>query len=452
MKPPVRTLQGMASHGRAPRTVTRSQARVSSTSTSCASRKPLLDLGLVRSSRRSPLPASRNRQGLRATGADGGPYGPLAWQHEVQNVDPDSPGPRSLLIGMGASHVIETLGLRDVVVVDTSTQGSLKLPFPEAGTLGNEPGLRLWKGDFLSVPYYFAPMDQIVMCSCFESEWATSQAFQDERPGEIVGRVEEEFVANWLNKCVDLLRPGGIVVFQELVLGDNSKSEKILNEIRGIVQEKLPLEVVHSSPSSLCLRLPQSYLFKESPLRLKSKVVHGFQRGSKQLGFPTANLEVSAIEDQIAGLKKGVYFGWAKVNYKDKGRAGSLGKAPKKVVANVGQRPSFEDGTDITIEVHVMDCLEDDFYGEEMRVVLLGFIRPEKKFDGIQELVSQIKRDCGMASKQLDEGVHKAFSVDAFVNGRNASYSFKVGVALSFLLCSDPLPHSFVFRVQRRLK
>ena len=100
-------------------------------------------------------------------------------------------------------------------------------------------------------------------------------------------------------------------------------------------------------------------------------------------------------------------------------------KTPKKVVANVGQRPSFEDGTDITIEVHVMDCLEDDFYGEEMRVVLLGFIRPEKKFDGIQELISQIKRDCGMASKQLDESVHKAFSVDAFVNGRNASYSFK---------------------------
>ena len=60
-----------------------------------------------------------------------------------------------------------------------------------------------------------------------------------------------------------------------------------------------------------------------------------------------------------------------------------------------------------------------------MRVVLLGFIRPEMKFDGIQGLVSRIRRDIGIGSKMLDVDAHKAFAVDAFVNGRNASYSYK---------------------------
>lgn len=300
------------------------------------------------------------------------------------------------------------------------------MPVPEGGVLGNESGVRVWKGDFLELPDFFAPFDQIVMCSCFEGEWASSDGFQDKRPGEAVGRIDDDFATAWLCKCADLLRPGGIVVFQELLLGDNSKAMKTFGEIAGLVSEKLPYEFAGvAEGNSLCLRLPEDYHFSGSPLRLKSKVVHGFQRGSKQLGFPTANLHVPTIETQISGLKRGVYFGWAKVNFKDKARSRELGTAPRKVVVNVGQRPSFEDGTDVTIEVHVIGEVVEDFYGEEMRVVLLGFIRPEMKFDGIQGLVSRIRRDIGIGSKMLDIDAHKAFAVDAFVNGRNASYSYK---------------------------
>ncbi len=249
----------------------------------------------------------------------------------------------------------------------------------------------------------------------------------------------EVFLDAWLSKCSDLVRPGGRVVFQELELRDHSKAEAMFARIRAAAASKHPLVAASPPPSSssppppsfLCLRLPEAYTFGGSPLRLKSRVVHGFKRGSKQLGFPTANLHVPTIQSQIEGLKKGVYFGWAKVNFKDKRLGEHFGKHPRKVVVNVGERPSFEDGTNLTIEVHIMDYVgAEDFYGEEMRVILLGFIRPEMKFSGIGALVGRIRRDIGIAGKQLEDPEWKSAQVDAFVNGRNVAYSFKVPPSL----------------------
>jgi hypothetical protein len=48
-----------------------------------------------------------------------------------------------------------------------------------------------------------------------------------------------------------------------------------------------------------------------APVRLEGVVVHGFKRGSKELGCPTANLDVEALGDAIAPLDTGIYFGWA---------------------------------------------------------------------------------------------------------------------------------------------
>jgi FAD synthase len=46
---------------------------------------------------------------------------------------------------------------------------------------------------------------------------------------------------------------------------------------------------------------------------LRGKVVHGFGRGSKQLGFPTANLESIDAKAFVATYPTGIYAGWAKV-------------------------------------------------------------------------------------------------------------------------------------------
>jgi FAD synthase len=42
-------------------------------------------------------------------------------------------------------------------------------------------------------------------------------------------------------------------------------------------------------------------------------VVHGFGRGSKQLGIPTANLDADALGPVVDALPAGIYFGWASV-------------------------------------------------------------------------------------------------------------------------------------------
>ncbi len=50
-----------------------------------------------------------------------------------------------------------------------------------------------------------------------------------------------------------------------------------------------------------------------SLLRLKGEVVHGFKRGSKELGVPTANLPLEALGSVIDDFPAGIYFGWASV-------------------------------------------------------------------------------------------------------------------------------------------
>lgn len=50
-----------------------------------------------------------------------------------------------------------------------------------------------------------------------------------------------------------------------------------------------------------------------SPIRCKGPVIHGFKRGSKELGIPTANLDVDLLGDDVKSAETGVYFGWASV-------------------------------------------------------------------------------------------------------------------------------------------
>ncbi len=46
---------------------------------------------------------------------------------------------------------------------------------------------------------------------------------------------------------------------------------------------------------------------------LQGAVVRGFGRGSKQLGFPTANIDAAKLADALEGVQTGVYCGWATV-------------------------------------------------------------------------------------------------------------------------------------------
>ena len=62
-------------------------------------------------------------------------------------------------------------------------------------------------------------------------------------------------------------------------------------------------------------------------------------------------------------------------------------------VTNIGIRPTVSaDDDDLTVESHLLDY-SGDLYGQRVRLELYNYIRPEKKFDGPEELKEQVHQD-----------------------------------------------------------
>lgn len=112
---------------------------------------------------------------------------------------------------------------------------------------------------------------------------------------------------------------------------------------------------------------------------LHGTVVDGKRLGRK-LGFPTANIESSDKYKIIPGY--GVYA--VKIFIKNEVYSGML---------NIGTRPTFNNNADNrSIEVNIFD-FEKDIYGEEITLEFAGKIRDERKFDGIESLITQLHND-----------------------------------------------------------
>ncbi len=121
---------------------------------------------------------------------------------------------------------------------------------------------------------------------------------------------------------------------------------------------------------------------------IEGKVVTGDRRG-RTIGFPTANLALDGYLEPAIG----VYAIWAGLDRPD-GTAWHMG------CANIGRRPTFG-GEEVVIEAHLFD-FSDDIYDRPLRVALVEYLRPEKKFNGIDELKAQIALDCTAARKLLE--------------------------------------------------
>ncbi|RME48089.1 MAG: bifunctional riboflavin kinase/FAD synthetase [Caldilineae bacterium] len=113
---------------------------------------------------------------------------------------------------------------------------------------------------------------------------------------------------------------------------------------------------------------------------LMGRVVEGARRG-RRLGFPTANVAIPA--EKLLPIA-GVYAVWL-----------HLGEETFPGVANLGVRPTFG-ALEPMLEVHIFD-FQRDIYGQTVRVELVDFLRPERKFESLQALQSQIARDAQRA-------------------------------------------------------
>jgi len=123
------------------------------------------------------------------------------------------------------------------------------------------------------------------------------------------------------------------------------------------------------------------------PVCLRGTVVHGAGRGGA-LGAATANLDVTGMVLPPDGVYLVRVF---------------LGSETAPAIANLGVQPTFGKGAPRRLEVHVPGW-ERDLYGKTLEVRLLRFLRPERKFDGPEELREQIERDLAELARAVEAG------------------------------------------------
>jgi riboflavin kinase/FMN adenylyltransferase len=118
--------------------------------------------------------------------------------------------------------------------------------------------------------------------------------------------------------------------------------------------------------------------------RVEGKVIPGKKRGGALLGFPTANI---LLKDELFP-RTGVYAVWVEIK-----------EQIKPAVANIGYNPTF--GNDyLSVEIHIFD-FSQDIYDQPVKVHFVQRLRSEIKFSGIDELKSQIAKDCKLGRKIL---------------------------------------------------
>ncbi|QHO58817.1 hypothetical protein HN51_013157 [Arachis hypogaea] len=140
------------------------------------------------------------------------------------------------------------------------------------------------------------------------------------------------------------------------------------------------------------------------PWYIGGPVIKGFGRGSKVLGIPTANLSTKGYSDLLAEHPSGVYFGWA----------GLSSRGVFKMVMSIGWNPYF-DNKEKTIEPWILYKFDEDFYGEELRLIIVGYIRPEANFPSLESLIAKIHEDGEIAEKALELPLYSSYKNDPYL-------------------------------------
>ncbi|GAA4469354.1 bifunctional riboflavin kinase/FAD synthetase [Nibrella saemangeumensis] len=204
----------------------------------------------------------------------------------------------------------------------------------------------------------------------------------------------EEFIRNIL---IDKIGTKKLVIGYDHRFGRNREGS--FEYIRqhageyGFEVEEIPrqdVEAVGVSSSKIRAALSEGNVqiankFLGRPYSLTGTIVKGRQLG-RTIGFPTANIQVDDVNKLIPS--NGVYA--VDVWHNGRTHGGML---------NIGVRPTV-DGLNQTIEAYIFD-FSTDIYGEHLTVSFREFLRPEKKFSGLPELVEQLKRDEQQARKVL---------------------------------------------------
>ncbi|NDW09567.1 bifunctional riboflavin kinase/FAD synthetase [Dysgonomonas sp. 520] len=111
---------------------------------------------------------------------------------------------------------------------------------------------------------------------------------------------------------------------------------------------------------------------------ISGKIVEGFKVG-RTIGFPTANIQI--WEDFKVIPAFGVYAVYVQIENKQ-----------YKGMLYIGRRPTLQNGNQISLEVNIFD-FDEDIYNKWLTVEFVDFIRPDEKFNSLEELKENIARD-----------------------------------------------------------
>lgn len=139
------------------------------------------------------------------------------------------------------------------------------------------------------------------------------------------------------------------------------------------------------------------------PYFTKGEVVKGFGRGSKELGIPTANFPIEVVQKLPKNIDTGVYYGWTQVE----------DSPVYKMVMSVGWNPFYKN-KEKSMETHIIHKFEDDFYGKILKIVILGYIRPEMDFSSIEALKETIWEDIKKAELELERSDFQQYKSNSF--------------------------------------
>jgi riboflavin kinase len=115
-------------------------------------------------------------------------------------------------------------------------------------------------------------------------------------------------------------------------------------------------------------------------------------------------LSTKDYADELVEHPSGVYFGWA----------GLAKRGVFKMVMSIGWNPYFNN-KEKTIEPWLLHDFTEDFYGEELRLIIVGYIRPEANFSSLESLIAKIHEDREVAEKALDLPSYAKFKGDPYL-------------------------------------
>lgn len=165
------------------------------------------------------------------------------------------------------------------------------------------------------------------------------------------------------------------------------------------------------------------------PLRLSGPVIKGFGRGSKELQIPTANIPIDGL--RVGGcetVESGVYYGYAGLDIPattdddDKSSAATATATATTatdskvfpMVMSIGWNPFYKNSVR-SVEVHIIHTFPKDFYGVQMNLVILGFIRPEFDYVSKEALIEDIKMDIRVGEKSLQREGYRKYRNDPYL-------------------------------------